>query len=141
MKKAFIWIIGIIAALCLVVWFTWRGEITSINSVTSVEGNPYLYKMEYKASYDLDDLIAKDIDENAELLNYVVGRIGKGLPLKIKSAQVADENGELATFNCTSFQAVNAGGEGFLFGRNYDYFSREHNQQLDDHGEGHASGF
>ena len=99
MKKAFIWIIGIIAALCLVVWFTWRGEITSINSVTSVEGNPYLYKMEYKASYDLDDLIAKDIDENAELLNYVVGRIGKGLPLKIKSAQVADEDGEMANFN------------------------------------------
>ena len=122
MKKAFIWIIGIIAALCLVVWFTWRGEIASINSVTSVEGNPYLYKMEYKASYDLDDLIAKDIDENAELLNYVVGRIGKGLPLKIKSAQVADEDGKTDTFNCTSFQAKNASGEGYLYGRNYDYF-------------------
>ena len=62
--------------------------------------------MEYKAAYDLDDVIAKDVDTNAELLDYVVGRIGKGLPLKIKSAQVADEDGELATFNCTSFQAA-----------------------------------
>jgi hypothetical protein len=62
------------------------------------------------------------VDTNAELLDYVVGRIGEGLPLKIKSAQVADEDGELATFNCTSFQAAKAEGDGFRFGRNYDYF-------------------
>ena len=78
--------------------------------------------MEYKAAYDLDNVIASDIDENAELLNYVVGRIGKGLPIKIKSSQVADENGEMETFNCTSFQAAKSGGDGFWYGRNYDYF-------------------
>ena len=122
MKKALIWIAGIIAALCLVVACLWGGEIASLRSVKSVAGNEYLYTMEYKAPYDLDDLIANDIDENAELLDYVVGRIGKGLPLKIKSAQVEDENGEMATMNCTSFQVKNAGGEGFLFGRNYDYY-------------------
>ena len=122
MKKALIWIAGIIAALCLVVACLWGGEIASLRSVKSVAGNEYLYTMEYKAPYDLDDLIANEIDENAELLDYVVGRIGKGLPLKIKSAQVEDENGEMATMNCTSFQVKNAGGEGFLFGRNYDYY-------------------
>jgi hypothetical protein len=122
MKKALIWIAGIIAALCLVVACIWGGEIASLRSVKSVAGNEYLYTMQYKAPYDLDDLIANDIDENAELLDYVVGRIGKGLPLKIKSAQVEDENGEMATMNCTSFQVQNAQGEGFLFGRNYDYY-------------------
>ena len=122
MKKALIWIAGIIVALCLVVACLWSGEIASLRSVKSVAGNEYLYTMEYKAPYDLDDLIANDIDENAELLDYVVGRIGKGLPLKIKSAQVEDENGEMATMNCTSFQVKSAGGEGFLFGRNYDYY-------------------
>ncbi len=122
MKKALFWIIGILAAVCLVVWCVWGGEIASINSVKSVDGNQYLYTMEYKAAYDLDDVIAKDIDANAELLDYVVGRIGKGLPLKIKSAQVADEDGNLETFNCTSFQAKNSEGEGFLYGRNYDYY-------------------
>ena len=122
MKKVFFWFIGIIAAICLAVLCIWSGELSSIGSVAPVDGNKYLYKMEYKAAYDLDDLIAKDIDENAELLDYVVGRIGKGLPLKIKSAQVADENGNMGTINCTSFQALNASGEGFLFGRNYDYF-------------------
>jgi hypothetical protein len=122
MKKALYWIIGILAALCIAVWCIWGGEIAALSSIESVEGNPYLYRMEYKAVYDLDDVIANDIDENAELLNYVVGRIGKGLPLKIKSSQVADEDGELATINCTSFQAAKADGDGFWFGRNYDYF-------------------
>ena len=122
MKKAILWIVGILAAICIAVACIWGGEIATVRSVESVGGNKYLYKMEYKAAYDLDDLIAKDIDENAELLDYVVGRIGKGLPLKIKSAQVADENGETQTMNCTSFQAARADGDGYLFGRNYDFF-------------------
>ena len=122
MKKVLKWFAGIIAALLIAVACIWGGEIATVSSVKSVDGNVYLYTMEYKASYDLDDVIAKDIDENAELLDYVVGRIGKGLPLKIKSAQVVDEDGSGESFNCTSFQAVNASGEGFLFGRNYDFY-------------------
>ena len=122
MKKVFYWIIGIIAALCIAVACIWGGEIKTISSVQPVGGNQYLYRMEYKAAYDLDDLISKDIDANAELLDYVIGRSGKGLPLKIKSAQVADENGEMKTMNCTSFQAKQAGENGFWYGRNYDFF-------------------
>ena len=122
MKKALLWIVGILATLCLVVACIWGGELGTLRTVESVDGNPYLYRMEYKASYDLDDVVSKEIDTNAKLLDYVVGRIGKGLPIKIKSAQVADEGGELATINCTSFQAAKADGSGFWFGRNYDYF-------------------
>lgn len=122
MKKALLWIIGILAVLLLAVRFIWGGEITSIRSITSVNGNPYLYRMEYKLAYDLDEIIQMEIDENAELLDYVVRRIGKGLPIKMKSAQVADEEGNLGTINCTSFQAKKADGEGYFFGRNYDYF-------------------
>ena len=122
MKKVILWIVGIIAAICIAIACVWGGEIATINSIASVGGNQYLYRMEYKAAYDLDDLISKDIDENAELLDYVIGRIGKGLPLKIKSAQVADENGEMQTMNCTSFQAAKANGDGFWYARNYDFF-------------------
>ena len=122
MKKALLWIIGILAVLLLAIRFIWGGEIASIRSVSPVEGNPYLYRMEYKLAYDLDEIIRMEIDENAELLDYVVGRIGKGLPIKMKSAQVADEEGNLGTINCTSFQARKADGEGYFFGRNYDYF-------------------
>ena len=122
MKKVLLWIVGILAALLLVVACLWGGEIRTVSTLETVGGNPYLFQMEYKARYDLDDLVSKDVDTNAELLEYVVGRIGKGLPLKIKSAQVADEDGEMATLNCTSFQAAKADGNGFLFGRNYDFF-------------------
>ena len=122
MKKFLKWLLGILAALLIAVLCIWRGEISSIITVKQVDGNPYLYHMEYKAAYDLDDLISKDIDCNAKLLDYVIGRIGKGIPIKMKSAQVADENGEMATFNCTSFQASKAGEKGFWYGRNYDYF-------------------
>ena len=124
MKKVLLWIIGILAALCIAVAFIWGGEIATLRSIKSVEGNKYLYQMEYKATYDLDDVIENDINENSELLSYVIGRIVKGLPVKLNlnSSQVADENGEMATLNCTSFQAAKADGSGFWYGRNYDYF-------------------
>jgi len=122
MKKLLIWLAGILIALLAAVLCIWGGEIRTLSTVKSVGGNEYLYCMEYKAAYDLDDVIAHDIDQNSELLDYITGRIGKGLPIKMKSAQVADENGELGTFNCTSFQAAKADGSGFWYGRNYDYF-------------------
>ena len=122
MRKVLFKILGILAIIVIGVLFIWRGEIATLMTVKSVGGNKYLYQMEYKAKYDLDQVIEKDVDTNAELLEYVIGRIGKGIPIKMKSAQVADENGELATFNCTSFQAVKAGEDGFWYGRNYDYY-------------------
>ena len=122
MKKVLLWIVGIIAAICIAVACIWGGEIRTLKTVTTVNGNEYLWQMEYKAAYDLDDLITKDIDSNAKLLEYVIGRVGKGLPIKIKSSQVADENGETQTMNCTSFQAAQADGDGFWYGRNYDYY-------------------
>ncbi|MBR6269973.1 MAG: linear amide C-N hydrolase [Bacteroidales bacterium] len=122
MKKFLLWLVGILAVLCLAVYCIWGGEIKTLKTVSQVGGNKYLYQMEYKAAYDLDDVISKDVDTNAELLDYVIKRIGKGIPIKIKSAQVADENGEMEVFSCTSFQATKADGEGFWYGRNYDYF-------------------
>ena len=114
-------LILILIAAAAVCW-VWRRELASLTTIHSVDGNEYLYQMEYKAEYDLNDLISKDIDSNAKLLDYVIGRIGKGIPIKMKSAQVADENGELQVINCTSFQVKNTEGDGYLYGRNYDFF-------------------
>ena len=122
MKKFLCWTIGIIAAICIAVACIWGREIRTLSTVESVGGNEYLWKMEYKAAYDLDDLVSKDIDSNAKLLQYVIARVGKGLPIKIKSSQVADENGEMQTMNCTSFQAMQSDGSGFWYGRNYDFY-------------------
>ena len=75
MKKALLWILGILALLFIVVLCVWRGEIATLRTVKSVGGNKYLYQMEYKAKYDLDQVIEKDIDTNSELLDYIIGRI------------------------------------------------------------------
>lgn len=139
MKKFLLGLVAILAVICVAVACIWGGELATLRSIKAVDGNKYLYTMEYKAAYDLDDLIGNDIDENAELLNYVVGRIGKGLPLKIKSSQVADENGEMATINCTSFQAAQADGDGFWYGRNYDYFKNPTMVTVSHPKEGYAS--
>lgn len=122
MKKFLKWVCIFAVAIVVAVACIWGGEIRSISTVRQVGGNEYLYTMEYHAKYDLDDVISRDIDSNAKLLEYVIGRIGKGIPIKMKSAQVADENGELGTFACTSFQAAKADGEGYWYGRNYDFY-------------------
>ena len=121
--KVFWWVlVGILVAAVVAVMAVWGGEIRTLATVESVAGNEYLYTMTYKAKYDLDDVIGNDVDTNAELLDYVVSRVGKGLPIKIKSSQVADENGEMDVINCTSFQAAKADGDGFWYGRNYDFY-------------------
>ena len=112
----------LVLVLLLAVTLLWQGEVRTLSTLKQVGDNPYLYTMVYCASYDLDDVIEKDVDTNAELLNYVISRVGKGLPIKIESSQVADEKGELKTFSCTSFQARKAEGEGYWYGRNYDFF-------------------
>ena len=50
MKKFLKWLLGILAALLIAVLCIWRGEISSIITVKQVDGNPYLYHMEYKAA-------------------------------------------------------------------------------------------
>jgi len=126
MKKALkiaLWtIVALVLALCIAVAAIWNGEIKTMSSLTQVDRDGYLYRMEYKASYDLDDLIEADVDSNAKLLAYVVKKVGKGLPLKMKSSQVAEDGEEMNVINCTSFQALKEGGDGYWYGRNYDYF-------------------
>ena len=122
MKKFLKILLLLVLVLLLAVTLLWQGEVRTLSTLKQVGDNPYLYTMVYCASYDLDDVIEKDVDTNAELLNYVISRVGKGLPIKIESSQVADEKGELKTFSCTSFQARKAEGEGYWYGRNYDYF-------------------
>lgn len=114
---------GVILTAVLVSSFIWRGELKTISTVRQVGDNKYLYQMEYKATYDLDELIASDIDSNSKLLEYVVKKIGKGLSMTIKAPHMPSSgDDDKQGFNCTSFQAKNADGDGFWFGRNYDFF-------------------
>ena len=139
MKKLLKILLIILLLLILGVTLVWQGEIRTLATAKQVRDNPYLYTMTYQAKYDLDDIIEKDVDTNAELLQYVISRVGKGLPLKISSSQVADENGELKTFSCTSFQAAQADGDGYWYGRNYDYYKNPTMVTISHPADGYAS--
>lgn len=123
MKKALKIILGILIALVVAVVCVWNGELRTMASLDKVDD--YLYEIDYKAKYDLDDVIASDIDANTKLLEYVIGKVAKGIPLNIKpksnAGSVPETEGDNAE-HCTSFQARNAEGEGWIFGRNYDFF-------------------
>lgn len=110
-------IISVLLVVAIVAAYVWNREIKTVNSVRMVEDNGYLYSMEYKALYDLDDVISSDLNNNAALLQYVVKKLTKGLPVHIGEVKT---NG--GSFSCTSFQVRNSLGEGYLYGRNYDFF-------------------
>lgn len=125
MKKVLGCIGIILLALLAAIVIVWGKEIGTVSNVHQVGDNPYLYEMEYRASYDLDKLLAADVDGNAALVGYVLSTLTKGIPVSIKVPTATENAGnpaaDLPQEHCTSFQAVNAEG-GWLFGRNYDFF-------------------
>ena len=117
LKRVLLIFAFVVAVLVAAVAIVWHGEIATLRTIHSVDGNKYLYAMEYKAAYDLDAVVEADIDSNAGLMEFIVGKLAKGIPVKIKNPAE-----RVAVFNCTSFQVKNAEGEGYLYGRNYDFF-------------------
>lgn len=119
-------VVGVIVLVAAVAACVWGKELATLADVHPVEGNGYLYEVDYRASYDLDKLLAADVDGNVQLVNYVVGTLAKGLPIKVDVTKKKDEGAtDVAAADgehCTSFQARNADGKGWLYGRNYDFF-------------------
>lgn len=118
MKKVLKFFVAVILAVIVVAVCVWQGEIRTIANIRPVsDDDPYLYMADYKASYDLDKVLEAGIDGNKKLVEFVIGQLSRGLFKPDLSDQQVG-NG----FACTSFQVKNREGEGFLFGRNYDFF-------------------
>lgn len=118
MKKAYKIFVTVILVIIVAFACIWQGEIRTIANIETVSvSDPYLYQVNYKAGYDLDKVLYAGIDSNTKLVEFVIAQLSRGLyKPDLSSKQVG--NG----FACTSFQAKNSEGEGFLFGRNYDFF-------------------
>lgn len=116
-KITLITVASVLAALCLCVALLWGNVIKTIASVHQVGDNEYLYEMDYNVEYDLDEIIASDLDTNQKLLQYVVSKLSKGIiPMKANADEMVGDG-----FACTSFQVTNPEG-GYFYGRNYDFF-------------------
>lgn len=85
------------------------GELKTLSTIRKIDDYP-LYTMDYAADYGLDEFLEQGGASNdAELIDFVVGRLLKGLPVKI----------ELPDLACSTFNAETPEGEA-LFGRNFD---------------------
>ena len=113
---------GIVSAAVLVLAVAatvWHDEIRCIASVHGVGDNPYLYEMDYTAPYDLDALVEADIDGNRALVEYVLRKVAKGLPVSLPPSE-REGTVTVPVEHCTSFQAPTPDGQ-WIFGRNYDF--------------------
>lgn len=89
--------------------FMFRHEIATVASIRKVNGYP-MYTMDYDGDYGIDEFLEQGGASNdAELIEFVVQHLMKGLPITI----------ELPDLACSTFNATTPEGEA-IFGRNFD---------------------
>ena len=112
-KRIALGVAGFIAVVCLVggvVVFTLFGnELKTLDSIKKIDEYP-LYTMDYAGDYGIDEFLEQGGASNdAELIDFVVDRLLKGLPIEI----------ELPNLACSTFNAETPSGDA-IFGRNFD---------------------
>ena len=89
--------------------FMFRHEIATVASIRKVNDYP-MYTMDYDGDYGIDEFLEQGGASNdAELIEFVVQHLMKGLPITI----------ELPDLACSTFNATTPEGEA-IFGRNFD---------------------
>lgn len=108
-KRVVISLFVIVLAILVGFYALFHHEIKTMASVEKVNAYP-LYTMEYDGDYGIDEFLETGASNDGELVEFVVKKILKGLPIEIK----------IPSLGCSTFLAKNADGQGYLFGRNFD---------------------
>jgi len=91
------------------VFMLFGNELKTLDSIKKIDEYP-LYTMDYAGDYGVDEFLEQGGASNdAELIDFVVGRLLKGLPIEI----------ELPNLACSTFNAETPSGDA-IFGRNFD---------------------
>lgn len=102
-------LVGICMLVVGAVLVMFGGELKTLGTIEKIDDYP-LYTMDYAADYGLDEFLEQGGASNdAELIDFVVSRLLKGLPIQI----------ELPDLACSTFNAETPEGEA-LFARNFD---------------------
>lgn len=112
-KRVLLAIAGAVATICLMggiaVFALFGNELKTLGTIEKIDDYP-LYTMEYAGDYGLDEFLEQGgASSDAELIDFVVDRLLKGLPIKI----------ELPNLACSTFNAETPEGDA-IFGRNFD---------------------
>lgn len=107
-RKVLCWIIAVVLVLAAAAGIVFRNEIKTVNSIKKID-NYGFYSMEYKNDYGFSDFLKVGASSNEELIQFVIGKILKGIPVKIEETDLG----------CTTFNAVTPQGD-YIFARNFD---------------------
>lgn len=100
-------VLGLLLLLALCFLFVFRRELGSVASLRRQDD--FYYTMDYKADYGLDEFLESGAKTDAELAEFIVKKLMKGLPVEIS----------LPNLGCSTFSAETPEGER-LFARNFD---------------------
>ena len=110
-KRILMVLCALIAVLVIAVFALWGGELSTLKTLSRVEDDVNLFTMEYKADYALDEFLKAGASTDAELVDFIVRQMLKGIPL----------NFDLPNLGCSTFAAQLTDGTP-IFGRNFDMY-------------------
>ena len=98
-----------VAAAFLSLVFIARHELRAVSTVKKVDSYGF-YTMHYTTDYGFDEFLKTGASNDQEMLDFIVRRLFRGLPVKIDISDMA----------CTTFNCETGDGD-HLFGRNFDW--------------------
>lgn len=106
-------VLSVIAVLLIGVGMVYGSRLSSLSTlqrVSSYEGDYNLYQMTIEYDYDLDAIIAQGVGDDQAYLDAVISHVLPGIPISM----------EAPSFGCSAFRTA-AVGSTVLMGRNYDF--------------------
>lgn len=107
-KWTLIGLAGVIAAILVIFFAMFHRELKTLSSLKKVDDYP-LYTMTYAGDYGFDEFLEVGASSDAELIDFIVQRLLKGLPLEFS----------VPDLGCSTFNAHTPDGDA-IFGRNFD---------------------
>ena len=108
LKRTLLTILVIVIVAGSVFYIVFRHEISSLMSLEKIDDYT-LYTMEYDGDYGFDDFLKTGASNDAELVDFVVKKLLKGLPVEFS----------IPNLSCSTFNAETQDGDR-IFGRNFD---------------------
>lgn len=109
-KKIIAVIVVVLIAGAAVIWSLFGDLFRTIGSIERV-GDTQLFTMDFKGDYGFDEFLETGASTDGELINFIVGQLLHGLPLKF----------DIPDLGCSTFIADTPEGD-VVFGRNFDMY-------------------
>lgn len=109
-KKILIALVAVLAILAIGLYILFGKEVKTLGTLEKISEYP-LYTMTYENEYYFDDYLEVGASTDGEVVEFIVNKLLKGLPLSI----------DLPDLGCSTFFAQTPEGD-YQFGRNFDLY-------------------